>query len=720
MQPAAIADLVRSGIDAETADKAGFFDVADASAIYPDFDSVPAIVIPYYTPEGDLMTFWRDGESLPFCRVRYLDPPKAAGSGFSKPKVQRYSQPGASGTRAYFAPMLEWARIAADIQEPIIITEGEKKAVAGIGAGFPVIALGGVFNFTNGGDELMPELDAFKWRGRDVYICFDSDALTNPNILAAEARLVDELQRKRGARCFLIRLPAEDNKKVGLDDFLSEYGAEAFTGLLKAAPSLGALDAKVVSLNQHVAWIEKDGMIWDLEEADWIRKDNFVNGSRFSAIQHITVGSKQRSEPKKISVANEWLRHAHAQRFGQLIFRPGQDRVVAGDQGRPALNIWTGWHGQESGDVAPFLELTDFLFQNMGEHKELPLKLMAYKVQNPDKKIALALVLLGPQGSGKTMWADILRRGMLPYSTVVNPAAFKGQFQGWMEKSLLVVVNEAKGQDMEEASEELKALISDERRDMNEKFRPARQINTYFQFIITSNKRAVGSFSGDDRRMVVINCPAPREEAFYVKRMVPWIEAGGPKWVLDYLLNLDLKGWRPPAHAPMTAEKHLAFTEGLTLVQKLADTMKTAQESKIMEWLDSSVAWAEMTLMGNNAALHPAARAIMEGIKRTQIRPWYEPSELAMMFPDLIQSQLGARYNRSTSPGQLSRELRDAGVPYLVCTDDPRGFWYRNQFRQFLVVADFDEWAQPISQNEFERQMANWPTYEQARGRRRA
>jgi hypothetical protein len=715
MQPAATADLARSGISEQDAATCGLFDVEDASTVYPDFEPGPALVIPYYHPTGELMTFQRGNEALPFCRIRHMDP-KNAGSGFSKPKPRRYSQPKDSGTRAYFCPLIDWPRVLADPKIPIIITEGEKKAIAGCALGYPVIGLGGVFNFTNGGEELMPELAAAEWRARKFYMCFDSDAATNPNILTAESRLVDELQRKRGAQGFLLRLPPDGDKKVGLDDFLLTYGPEAFDGLVESAPFLGALDAKVVSLNQHVAWIEKDGMVWDLEECDWIKKDNFMNGSRYSALTHIGVGGKQRSDPKKISVAAEWLRHPHAQRYGQLLFRPGGDRVVRSEQGTPALNMWTGWQGQEPGDVKPFLDLTEFLFQNLpAAHRDLPLKLMAYKAQNPQEKFALALVLLGPQGCGKTMWGDILRRAMAPYSTVVNPAAFKGVFQGWMEKSLLVVVNEAKGQDIEEASEELKSLISDERRDMNEKFRPARQISTYFQFIITSNKRAVGSFSQDDRRMIVVDCPKPREESFYLDYLVPWRDAGGPKWLLDYLLNLDLKGWRPPAHAPMTAEKHLAYTESLTAVQQIANEMRSGGEHTLMLWLDQAVAWAQAALLNNNTMLHGAANATLEGIKALQIRPWYEPRELAMIFPNLVASQLGTRYDKNTPPGQLSRQLRDAGVPYLVCKDDPRGFFWHGQFRQFLVVADFDEWGEALSQADFERLMQHWPTYAQLR-----
>lgn len=381
--------------------------------------------------------------------------------------------------------------------------------------------------------------------------------------------------------------------------------------------------------------------------------------------------------------------------------------------GRPALNIWTGWRYTASGNVQPFLDLTEFLFSNLApEQRDIPLKLMAYKVQNPHIKTPIAMVLLGPQGCGKTMWSDVLRRAMAPYSKAVNPSAFNGVFQGWMEKSLLVCVNEAKGEDIEIASEELKGLISDATREMNEKFRPARQIETFFQFIITSNKRAVGAFNEDDRRMFVVNCPRPREPEFYTEYLDRWINVEhGHRYVLDYLLNMDLQGWRPPARAPMTAEKHLAYIESLTSIQALAEDMRGSSEHTIKLWVDQAAAWAEATLLGNNMQLQGAAKATLEGLKLLQIRPWYEPRELALLFPNLVASQLGARYDRNTPPGQLSRELRDAGVPYLVSKDNPNGFFCRGSWRQYLVVSDFDEWREPLSQADFERLMQHFPTY---------
>ena len=149
------------------------FSVEDASTICRDFKPWPSLVIPYFDLDGELMTYERGGERLPFCRVRYLKVPKQPGS-FSKAKVLRYAQPAGSPVLPYFpnVPGLDWRRIAEDTSQVCFGTEGEKKGLAGALQGLPVFSLGGVWNFLARGPledsrDLIPDLDAFVWRGRE-------------------------------------------------------------------------------------------------------------------------------------------------------------------------------------------------------------------------------------------------------------------------------------------------------------------------------------------------------------------------------------------------------------------------------------------------------------------------------------------------------------------------------------------------------------------------
>ena len=87
------------------------------------------------------------------------------------------------------------------------------------------------------------------------------------------------------------------------------------------------------------------------------------------------------------------------------------------------------------------------------------------------------------------------------------------------------------------------------------------------------------------------------------------------------------------------------------------------------------------------------------------------PDELSLMFPAIMEAGSGSRYDKSTPSGRISRDLREAGVPYLQCADDTRGFKWRGMIRQYLIVNDFAEWRRPLRQADFERLMAQFPTY---------
>jgi putative DNA primase/helicase len=89
--------------------------------------------------------------------------------------------------------------------------------------------------------ELIPDLAAIPWRGRPTFVVFDSDAVTNQNVLRAEHQLASALT-ERGAVVKVVRLPPgqpdKDGKptKVGLDDyFVAGHTADDFRQLLAAA-----------------------------------------------------------------------------------------------------------------------------------------------------------------------------------------------------------------------------------------------------------------------------------------------------------------------------------------------------------------------------------------------------------------------------------------------------------------------------------------------------
>ncbi|MCC7169648.1 MAG: DUF3854 domain-containing protein [Planctomycetes bacterium] len=115
-----------------------------------------------------------------------------------------------------------WIR---DPGRPLFITEGVRKADAGVSIGACTIALLGVWNWRGsnefGGKTTLPEWDQIALKDRMVYIVFDSDLLTKSTVQQAMWRLRSFLDSKR-ANVRVVRLPTGDGgAKVGLDDYFA-------------------------------------------------------------------------------------------------------------------------------------------------------------------------------------------------------------------------------------------------------------------------------------------------------------------------------------------------------------------------------------------------------------------------------------------------------------------------------------------------------------------
>lgn len=733
MDPRYIADLARSGITPEDAEAAGMFYVENAQTLFPEFKMLPATVIPYYhhsdkDEQGLLpLTFVRSGAEHQFARVRYLRmPPAPKGT-----KQQRYDQPRASGVQAYFCPFFDWPGIFAMDKEPIFITEGEKKAVAATALGYPVIGLGGVYNFRDksAGNEFLPILAGIPWANRTVYIVYDSDYATNPDVRIACDRLAAELSLKRGAIVKLVVLPngprGEDGKptKMGLDDYLVAYGVDAFEKLIATAPDLRKLDAEVMALNNDVAFIEHDGVIYDFNTRAYLDKATFLSGSDYSKRKIVQAGL-QGNKVKTLSLTSEWLTHEGHRVYRDTTFDPSTtERTIVRPTGGVALNLWEGMPESAPGDVQPFLDLNEYVFSLLPpQDRDLALKLLIWKYQNPDKLpgIAITLIGVGKQGSGKSMWAKIAKECFGPYGASIPSSSLESEFNPWLEQCLCVLFDEAEPKyvSSKAGSSKLKGYITDVDQQLRDLYRKGRQVKNRAMVILTSNHPEVGNHEEGDRRMFVVSSPAvhPDGPAFY-DRVGEWKDRGGIKHLRHWLATYDLKGWKPPPKPPMTAEKRMAAAEGRTTTQRIGMQMKEAKgDGYILAMLDQMRMWADNNETSNNPDRAARAREIGDFILNWPIRPYYTPDELSIMLPE-IATMLG--YGKAAGgnvAGQISRELRSVQIPYLLNHDNPEGFLYKGYRQQFLVVSHFDEYGdKPMTQADFDRMAPNWPTYGQHR-----
>ena len=189
-------ELCASGLTDATITSAGIYSATSGQVrdilgwARKGVDWGPAMVFPYQFPE----------EPEPAYRRLKPDFPRSNGKG----KCVKYESPRGTKNRAYFPPgFLESFGQSA---QTVVITEGEKKALATTQAGFPCIGLPGDWGWQDrrkrsdtgrayGERRLIPDLDALDWKDRSVVILFDSDAATNDGVQLAEARLAETLAK---------------------------------------------------------------------------------------------------------------------------------------------------------------------------------------------------------------------------------------------------------------------------------------------------------------------------------------------------------------------------------------------------------------------------------------------------------------------------------------------------------------------------------------------
>ena len=211
------------------------------------------------------------------------------------------------------------------------------------------------------------------------------------------------------------------------------------------------------------------------------------------------------SDVKK-TIADFWVNPAtHV--FHAIAFSPNATPATT-------LNYWTGsaviakagnWTGLKyfirelvcDGDIAVYNYLIRYL---------------AHMLQRPEEKPGIFIVMLGLQGVGKGAFFTLLRR-IWPRTTlfVSDIDNVIGHFNAALERHYVVCMDEALFSGDKKALERLKSLITEPVCRIEQKYQPARTIDSYHRFFAASNSDHFAHVDRDDRRFLFLRISASRQ-----------------------------------------------------------------------------------------------------------------------------------------------------------------------------------------------------------------
>ena len=623
------------------------------------FKPLCSLRLNYLDHQGRPLTDWPGGR--PFYRLRYLEIATDFNT-LTNEKPPRYAQEPNTAPVIYYPANQDWEPIVQTPSYPLIITEGELKAAKACKEGFPTLGVGGVYNWRARklGLTWLSSLDLVDWRRRSVYICFDSDYKTNPNVCYALRELAEALNQ-HGAFVYVVTLPQlPEEEKVGLDDFLVQNGPTAgdqFQDLLTNAVPLG-LTAPLWELNDHYTYVQNPGMIIDQNSYAKINPGAFKDHLKAPMVyQEQQLKADGMISYKAVSAAGHWLKWPLRSEVIKLTYEPGQLKFIAEDP--PRFNLWPGWGLEpKKGNLDPFFKLVDYLFTDAEPASKMWfLRWCAYPLQYPGVKMFSSVVVHGIRhGTGKSLLGYTLGRIYGKNFTEISQVDLHNSFNEWAEGKQFIMGDDVTGSDKRAEADLLKKLITQQELRVNMKYIPSYVVPDCINYYFTANHPDSFFLEDDDRRFFIHEVTvSPLPEEFYVQYTL-WLNSGAAA-VFDYLLHLNLSDFNPAAPAFKTLAK---------------ERMIVNLQSDLASWVRALLSTPDNVLRVGDMTIE---------------RDLFTSKELLQLYDPIGRTNVTAN--------GLGRELARAGV-LQVCGGHPVRLVDGSQAR-YYVIKSRDRWKTATS-----------------------
>lgn len=251
-----------------------------------------------------------------------------------------------------------------------------------------------------------------------------------------------------------------------------------------------------------------------------------------------------------------WLEHPARRTVlpEQVVFDPAGEHDPA-----TTCNLWGGWPTKrQAGSCERLLELLEYLCSEEDNPRDVYqwlLRWIAYPIQHPGTKMQTAVLMHGPEGTGKNTFFGAVRAIYERYGGIFDQVQLESQFNGWASGKLFMIGNEVVTRaELYHQQGRLKNMITEREWQINEKNLPTRLEQNHCNFVFFSNRIDIAKLDKEDRRYCVIWTPQALSKEFYLD-VAAEIRNGGVAALHDYLFNLDLGDFDAHTKPPSTRSK---------------------------------------------------------------------------------------------------------------------------------------------------------------------
>lgn len=230
-------------------------------------------------------------------------------------------------------------------------------------------------------------------------------------------------------------------------------------------------------------------------------------------------------------------------------------------------NLFGGWPTTpKAGTCDKLLELGEYLCSHDARGAEMWRWLqrwLAYPLQHPGAKLKTAVIMHGPQGTGKNLFFGAVLRIYSEYGAIVDQNALEDKHNDFFSRKLFLMFDEVVSrEEVYHLKNKLKVMIDGEWIRINPKNVQSYRERNHCQIVLLSNEYQPSALERDDRRHAVVWTPPKLDGAFY-NAVLREIESGGVAALHHHLLGLDLGDFSPGTLPPMTSAKSDLIELGL-------------------------------------------------------------------------------------------------------------------------------------------------------------